>query len=357
MRVKTLSINNLRNIESALIEPDSVLSCFIGENGAGKTSILEALVVLSKGRSFRSGQVSTLIGPAAPHLQIVSQIESNSGQRHQLGMERGIKHWTVRHNQQDVSQLSELTELLPFVLLEPSSYTLINGPPDGRRKYLDWGVFHVEHGYLPLWRRYSRVLKQRNAALRQSDQGVVRSLDPQFIALGEQVHQARLVHSDTLVSMLEKILPEFNQTLGSIAFQYNKGWSGDSLEDGIMASLQRDTDRGATGPGPHRADLHILLDGTPAKDRLSRGEQKSLTAAMLMAQAMMICATGEKPLLLLDDLNSELDEDHANKVIQAALELGVQMWFTGTRKPAFIDSLGIENTMFHVEHGRVRVKP
>lgn len=357
MRVKTLSINNLRNIESALIEPDPVLSCFIGENGAGKTSILEALVVLSKGRSFRSGQVSTLIGPVAPHLQIICQIESACGQTHHLGMERGVKHWAVRHNQQDVSQLSELTELLPFVLLEPSSYTLVNGPPDGRRKYLDWGVFHVEHGYLPLWRRYSRVLKQRNAALRQSDHGVVSSLDPQFIALGEQVHQARLVHSDTLVSMLEEIMPLFNKSLGSITFQYNKGWSGDSLEASVMASLQRDTDRGATGPGPHRADLNFLFDGIPAKDRLSRGEQKSLTAALIMAQAMMICATGEKPILLLDDLTSELDEAHANKIIQAALGLGVQTWLTGTRKPAFINTLGIKNTMFHVEHGQVRVRP
>ena len=356
MRVKTLSISNFRNIESALIEPDPVLSCFIGENGAGKTSILEALVVLSKGRSFRAGQVSSLIGPGAPHFQIVSHIESTAGQFHQLGMERGVKHWTVRHNREDVSQLSELTELLPFVLLEPSSYTLVNGPPDGRRKYLDWGVFHVEHGYLPLWRRYSRVLKQRNAALRQSDQRVVSSLDPQFITLGEQVHQARLIHSDTLVTMLNEIMPQFNNTLENIDFQYTKGWSGDSLESSIASSLQRDTDRGATGPGPHRADLNLTLDGTAAKDRLSRGEQKSLTAAMLMAQAMMICSSGEKPILLLDDLASELDEQHSNRIIQAALELGVQTWLTGTRTPDFISSSGIPNTMFHVEQGRITAK-
>jgi len=354
MRVKTLSINNFRNIETAQIEPDPVLSCFIGENGAGKTSILEALVVLSKGRSFRSGQVSTLIGPIKPHIQIVSSIESSSGKAHQLGMERGPAHWAVRHNQADVSQLSELTELLPFVLLEPSSYTLVNGPPDGRRKYLDWGVFHVEHGYLPLWRRYSRVLKQRNAALRQRTPDVVASLDPQFISLGEQVHQARFAHSELLVGMLNDTMPIFNRTLRDISFQYNKGWSGESLEASVAASLQRDSDRGATGPGPHRADLSLMLNGTAAKDRLSRGEQKSLTAAMLMAQAMMICSSGEKPILLLDDLASELDDEHSNNIIQAATGLGVQMWLTGTRVPEFISSAGVPNTRFHVEHGVVR---
>lgn len=357
MRVKTLSINNLRNIESALIEPDPVLSCFIGDNGAGKTSILEALVVLSKGRSFRSGQVSTLIGPLGPHLQIISNVESTSGQRHQLGMERGVQHWTVRHNQEDVSQLSELTELLPFVLLEPSSYTLVNGPPDGRRKYLDWGVFHVEHKYLPLWRRYSRVLKQRNAALRQSNREVISSLDPQLITLGEQVHQARRSHSDALARMLERVMPKFNRTLGNIGFQYSKGWSGESLETSVASALPRDMDRGATGPGPHRADLSFTFDGVAAKDRLSRGEQKSLTAAMLMAQAMMICSSGEKPILLLDDLASELDEEHSNMVIQAAFDLGVQTWLTGTRMPDFLSSTGVQSTTFHVKHGRIETDP
>lgn len=357
MRVKTLSINNLRNIESALIEPNPVLSCFIGENGAGKTSVLEALVILSKGRSFRSGQVPTLIGPASPHIQIVSSIESSSGDIHRLGMERGSQHWTVRHNQTDVAQLSELTELLPFVLLEPSSYTLVNGPPDGRRKYLDWGVFHVKHDYLPLWRRYNRVLKQRNAALRQRRLDVVSSLDPQVIALGEKVHRARRKHSEILVGMLKDTMPVFNRTLGDITFQYNKGWSGDSLEASIAASLQRDSDRGATGPGPHRADLSLMLDGTAARDRLSRGEQKSLTAAMLMTQAMMICSSGDKPILILDDLTSELDEEHANKVIQTALDLGVQMWLTGTRIPDFVADSGVECTVFHVKHGNISKGP
>lgn len=353
MRVNTLSINNLRNIESALIEPDPVLSCFIGENGAGKTSVLEALVVLSKGRSFRSGQVSSLIGPCAPHIQVVSTIEDSLGKEHHLGMERGNKHWKVRHNQQDVSQLSELTEILPFVLLEPSSYTLVNGPPDGRRKYLDWGVFHVEHAYLPLWRRYSRVLKQRNAALRQRNQEMVDSLNPQYFQLGEQVHEARKAHATTLIDTLSKTLPSFSSALGHVSFQYIKGWSGDSLEESANASFQRDSERGATGPGPHRADLSILLDGISAKDRLSRGEQKSLTSAMLMAQAKMICASGNNPVLLLDDLTSELDEEHASKVVESALEHNMQLWITGTHMPGFIKGLGAPFTMFHVKHGGV----
>jgi len=357
MRVNSLDISNLRNIKAARIVPDPCLNCFTGVNGAGKTTILEALAVLSKGRSFRSGQVSSLIGPEQPHFQIVSKIESQAGSRHQLGMERSTDHWSARHNGENVSQLSELTELLPYVLLEPSSHTLVSGPPDGRRKYLDWGVFHVKHSFLVLWRRYSRTLKQRNAALRQSNQAVVESLDPLLIALGEELHQARDYHADKLSCLLENTLPLFNQTLEGINLDYRKGWSSDSLKDSLNQSFQRDMDRGATGPGPHKADLMLSLDGKPAKDRLSRGEQKAMTAALILAQAQMICESGNSPILLLDDLSSEFDEEHLLRVLRAAIDLGIQIWLTGTDLSASLlkarEVIDAGLSMFHVEHGVV----
>lgn len=353
MRVKSLSINNLRNISSTQINFDPCLNCFIGDNGAGKTSILEALSVLSKGRSFRSGQVSSLIGPETKSFQVVCKIESQAGETHQLGMERDAEAWTARHNGEDVSQLSELTQLLPYVLLEPNSHTLVSGPPDTRRKYLDWGVFHVKHAYLMLWRRYNRVLKQRNAALRQSNKMVVESLDAQFIQLGEQIHVAREDHAKSLNSHLKEQFSLFCETLDGITLGYRKGWTGDSLEEAIQISLTRDMERGSTGPGPHKADLILTLNGTPAKERLSRGEQKSLTAAMIIAQAEMICATGETPILMLDDISSELDEAHLGKVLRAGEALGAQILLTGTVLAPAIKSYQGSNKVFHVKQGSV----
>lgn len=357
MRVKSLKINNLRNIESASIEPDPCLNCFTGDNGAGKTSILEALAVLSKGRSFRSGQLASLIGPKQDHFQVIGKIVDQSDTQHQLGVERSAEQWTARHNGNTVLQLSELTELLPYVLLEPGSHALVSGPPDGRRKYLDWGVFHVKHDFLTLWRRYSRTLKQRNAALRQSQQFVVESLDPQLINLGNDLHRARERYVGKLARLLESTLPLFNHTLAGIGLSYRKGWSGGSLEEALSLSVQRDMERGATGPGPHKADLVLTLNGAPARDRLSRGEQKALTAAMIMAQAGMICESGNPPILLLDDLSSELDERHLVKVLRAGLNLGVQIWLTGTQPATkILQSSEIKNAgfaMFHVEHGAI----
>ena len=353
MRVKSLSINNLRNILSTQINLDPCLNCFIGDNGAGKTSILEALSVLSKGRSFRSGQISSLIGPESKAFQVISKIESQAGESHQLGMERDADTWSARHNGEDVSQLSELTQLLPYVLLEPNSHTLVSGPPDTRRRYLDWGVFHVEHTYLMLWRRYNRVLRQRNAALRQTNKMVVESLDAQFVQLGEQIHTARENHVLLLNTILEKQFSLFCETLDGINLSYRKGWARDSLEEAIQASITRDIERGSTGPGPHKADLYLTLNGVPAKERLSRGEQKALTAAMIIAQAQMISESGETPILMLDDISSELDEVHLAKVLKAGVTLGAQILITGTVLAPPIKACEASNKVFHVKHGRV----
>jgi DNA replication and repair protein RecF len=353
MWVKSLYINNLRNIKSANIELEPGLNCFIGGNGAGKTTVLEALSMLSKGRSFRAGQVASLIGPEQSHFQVAGQVELCNGDAHRLGMERGGDYWKARHNGQDVAQLSELTEHLPFVILAPSSHTLVSGPPDGRRKYLDWGVFHVEHEHLVVWRRYARVLKQRNAALRQKSIPMIESLDPQLVLLGEQLHQARRQHAERLNEMLAEKLVLFNQELDGMVLNYRKGWSTERLNEALELSRERDLERGVTGPGPHKADLLLSVNGANAKERLSRGEQKAMTAALIMAQAQMISELGEKPVLLLDDLASELDEDHLFKVLNAGLSLGVQLWLTGTDLVPVIDACGTPYKVFHVEHGKL----
>ena len=353
MWVKSLKINNLRNISSAQIEFNPCLNCFIGDNGAGKTSILEALSVLSKGRSFRTGQISSLIGPLDKSFQVISKIESQAGDAHQLGMERNENDWKARHNSEDVSQLSDLTRLIPHVLLEPNSHILVSGPPDARRRFLDWGVFHVEHKHLLLWRRYNRALKQRNAALKQSNKMVVESLDSQFIQLGEQLHLARQSHTRLFNVILQKQLLLFCETLEGVELDYKKGWTGDSLAEAVQVSEIRDMERGLTGSGPHKADLYLSLNGVPAKERLSRGEQKAMTAAMIMSQAQMICESGEKPILMLDDLSSELDEAHLAKVLKAGVDLGVQVLLTGTVLAPAVKSYEGRYTVFHVKQGAV----
>mgnify|MGYP000735954327 FL=1 len=166
MLIRQITIENLRNLSSVAIEPHERLNFLFGDNGAGKTSVLEAITTLSRGRSFRTPQASELTGPDEPVFRVFAEIEDDQGQRHRAGLERSARHWRGRLDGADLRQLSQLTRILPTVLMEPDSHLLVSGAPEVRRRYLDWGVFHVEHGFLETWRAYARALKQRNSALR-----------------------------------------------------------------------------------------------------------------------------------------------------------------------------------------------
>ena len=168
MILRKVQVENFRNLQQVEIRPHPALNYFHGNNGAGKTSILESLVVLSRGRSVRTTQAAELVGPGSDTFRVFALAETGSGIEHRLGLERSGKRWRGRKDGADLSQLSQLTRCLPLVLMEPDSHLLVSGSPEVRRRYLDWGMFHVEPGFLDTWRNFSKSLKQRNAALRRN---------------------------------------------------------------------------------------------------------------------------------------------------------------------------------------------
>lgn len=350
MIIRKLQVENFRNLAAVEIAPHARLNYFEGANGAGKTSVLEALVVLSRGRSFRTTQAAELIGPVSETFRVFAVAEQDRGQAHRLGLERSGKRWRGRKDGEDLSQLSQLTRSLPLILMEPDSHLLVSGAPEVRRRFVDWGMFHVEPGFLDTWRRFSKALKQRNAALRGSQRDVLDSLDEVVAAHGEQLGAYRRAHCASITAGLQPMLAELNSGLSGIAVDYHEGWSGGPYLEQLRSSRTRDLDRGMTMSGPHRADLQLTLDGAPARAILSRGEQKVLAAAMLLTQAELLRACGERPLLLLDDLASEFDHMHFDNVLRRALALGGQVWVTGTRPAALAEPFAL----FHVEQGLVQ---
>jgi len=349
--IKSLNINNLRNLKTVSINLHPELNYLLGDNGAGKTSVLESIVVLAKGRSFRSGQITSLLGPDSEQFRVVATTIHQDKKQQILGIERSRNEWKARNNGEDVRQLSDLASHMPLVLIEPNSHLLVSGPPEGRRRFLDWGVFHVEQGYLVLWRRYTRALRQRNAALRKQDKGMVESLDGVLAGLGEKIDQARRKQQQSLSKHLVEILSKLSPALAGAKLRYDKGWKGGYLLPALQNALALDMERGATGPGPHRADLPVYLNKKLAKDRISRGEQKVLSAALLLSQATLMAESGEKPILLMDDLASEFDRSHLNRVLDVARQLKVQIWITGTSYEPYAGSCDGKHSMFHVEHG------
>ena len=350
MKIRSLQIENLRNLASVSLEPHPELNFIGGENGAGKTSILESLFVLSRGRSFRTSTTGDLIGPTAAFFRVVAESVSDEGRRDRLGLERSGKRWRARKNSTDLEKISQLTRSLPLVLMEPNSHQLVSGPPEFRRKYLDWGVFHVEHGFIEIWARYSRALKQRNSALRQGQRNVLDSLDVLLARLGTRLDELRERHSKAVSAEMACLLEKLSPNLGGIGLEYRNGWGDAPYIEVLSANRDRDLERGATQTGPHRMDLVIMKEDATARSILSRGEQKLLSAALILAQANLLSELGEKPIVLLDDLASEFDQIHFDTVLNAAMVCGRQVWVTGTNTPF----LPKEKEMFHVKHGNVQ---
>jgi len=350
LKISALQIENLRNLASVSLEPHAGLNFIGGENGAGKTTILESLFVLSRGRSFRTSTTGDLVGPTAAYFRVVAESVSDEGRRDRLGLERSGKRWRARKNSTDLAKISQLTRSLPLVLMEPNSHQLISGPPEFRRKFLDWGVFHVEHGFIETWTRYSRALKQRNSALRQGERKVLDSLDVLLAPLGTRLDELRERHSKAVSLETGRLLNRLSPNLGGIRLEYSNGWGDAPFIEVLSANRDRDLERGATQTGPHRMDLVIMKEHATARSILSRGEQKLLSAALLLAQASLLSELGEKPIVLLDDLASEFDQIHFDTVLKAAMDCGGQVWVTGTDTP----HLPNKNKMFHVKHGSVQ---
>lgn len=352
MIINKLKVNNLRNLAQVELEAHPSINTLYGANGAGKTSVLESISILSRGRSFRSNKIARIIGDKGSKVQVYAEIGKavGDGAIIRLGIERDNRTWTARRNGQDLKQLSDLTKTLAVVAMEPNSHTLISGSPEVRRRYLDWGVFHVEPLYLDAWRRYARALKQRNAALRAGNTQVLESLESVLITAGTTMTEMRTLYVKALSEHMGALMPELSPGLGGVTVEYRRGWAADSLEEALRDQRQADLERGNTHAGPHRADLAIRVGGQMVRDSASRGEQKILATALVLAQARRLIETGQKPVLLLDDLASEFDKHHFSATLDAGKNLGVQVWISGVEK---VDP-GSSHAMFHVEHGEVR---
>ncbi len=348
MHITHLRIENFRNLESVEILPENGLNYFFGENGAGKTSVLEALFLLSRGKSFRSVGSEELICHQADSFQVFAETRHQE-EIHRLGLERSKKNWRARKDGQDLALLSELSRSLPLVLMEPTSHNLVSGPPEGRRRFLDWGVFHVEPLFLDASRQYSRALKQRNAALRRGQVSIIDSLDDIIAPLGEKLSIYRKTYVDKLAEELSGQLDSGRGGLRGITLRFQPGWKSGSLKAAFDSGRERDLEQGISQSGPHRADLVLEREGRQIRSTLSRGEQKNLAACLLLSQAQIMRASGQDPVILLDDLASEFDQRHCQEVLQKALSCASQVWVTGIQEGALV----ADSTRFHVERGQV----
>ncbi len=359
MKIVRLTVSGLRRFTSVEVEPGPTLNLITGDNGAGKTSLLEALHLMAYGRSFRGRVRDGLIQTGADAVEVfVEWTEGKERRLRRAGLRHAGQSWVGRLDGENVAQLGELCAALAVVSFEPGSHALITGGGETRRRFVDWGLFHVEPGFLPLWRRYARALKQRNALLKSGRVGQqLDAWDRELAEAGEPITQYRRQYLEHLQTRLLCVAGELVPALGASSIEFQPGWRSHelSLSDALLLARDRDRSLGYTTLGPHRADWRIDYAAHPNRESLSRGQAKLSALSVLLAQAEDYAQRrGEWPIIALDDLASELDGNHQQRVLGRLLDSGAQLFVTGTAPPAALDPLSVKATLFHVEQGQIQ---
>ena len=322
-----------------------------GANASGKTSLLEALAYLGRGKSFRGATTTNLVRHGESDFVLFGEVERGGGKTG-VGVRNSRDGLELRIAGDSVQGSAALAELLPLQVIDPEIHNLIAGGPELRRRFLDWVAFHVEHEHLQIWRRFRRALKQRNAALKaKSGEGAIRSWNAEFVDLSLQLDASRRKVLDMSIDSLQEHGRRLLDT--DLAFTYQQGWSKEkSLDEALNDGIERELLLGVTQSGPHRADIKVSYDERQARKLVSRGQQKLLASAMILAATDTAQrALGKPLLLLLDDPAAELDGRSLERLMKAVADLGCQVVATSLDPKALI--FPEPPVMFHVEHGAV----
>jgi len=356
MQITRLHARNLRCLEDVDLCLAPGITWLVGNNGMGKTSLLEAVHLMAYGRSFRGRVRDGLIRTGQSALDVFMAWQTQSGRLQRAGLRHSGSRWEGMLDGQPVASLGALCAAVKVITFEPGSHALIAGGGEMRRRFLDWGLFHVEHEFLSVWRRYSRTLKQRNALLKRGGSAAyLEGWDLELAESGEWLDRQRQRYVNRLQQMALGVSLQLAPTLGVPELRYFSGWRCEdmSLADALLLARERDRSSGFTSVGPHRGDWRIRFSSMSEGDAFSRGQAKLAALCCLMAQAADMAAhhDGEWPVILLDDVASELDRTHRMRVLECLCAGQAQVLVSGTEIP---DGVGDTTSVFHVEQGRVR---
>jgi DNA replication and repair protein RecF len=360
MKLDVVQIHNFRNLEDVAFRPSHKLNFLIGDNGSGKSSLLEAIHYLGFARSFRTSKHKNVIQHEHSNFTVFCEL-IDDGQPFKLGFSRAKDDtFSLSINGIKSLKVAELVSRIPVQIFTPQSSDLLVGSPKLRRRYLDWLLFHVEQAFYGKANNYQKIVKHKNALLRKgsvANREESTYWDQQFVVLGEELSEYRsnlleLSLRPLILSNLQRFLPEF-----CFEISYYKGWEKDlGLQQSLKKNDEKDRRNGFTSVGPHKADLRINIDGVVAHEVLSRGQLRMLVAALQLAQTQHLFSyNGKTSVFLLDDVGAELDALKREVFIDELLASNAQLFVTAIERQqlGFIEKYN-DKKMFHVEHGQVR---
>ena len=357
MRLTRLEVRGLRCLQEVPeFRPHPELNLITGANAAGKTTLLEAIDLLARARSFRSHRPKDLITKGEDNYLLRGSVEAGDGNAAEftLSQQRTLENLELRCDSEPIKGLSQLAPKLAVQVIHPDSHALVDGPPAKRRAWLDWGVFHVEPEYRRLWAVYQRALKQRNAALKSREQDPA-AWDPSLAEAGETLTLMRRGY----LGEIQDLVDGFAQILfpgQTLETSYQPGYDEErGLADALAAGLRASQETGQTTAGPHRAEISVTLDEMPAARAASRGQAKLLSCCLLLAQvALFQDLRAEKCILLFDDLSAELDAQRLELLQEALSDTEAQLFATRVSDQPLEDlPAGAGGRVFHVEHGKI----
>ncbi len=356
MALSHLEISNLRNIKNATLEPAEKINLISGLNGSGKTATLEAIYLLGRGRSFRSAHSRRIITHDEKHLTVFGEALAD-GVSSRIGVQIREGKFQAKVGGVLLRRSSALVQALPLLLISADGERLIAGSPRQRRRFLDWGLFHVEPEFLNHWQRYNRALAQRNASLRRQGTNDLLSWEQQLIPMALDLDACRRRYIKQLQPHFQRLFDDLLDVKG-LTLDYRQGWPEEqSYAEALLQSRSHDQKSGHTQRGPHRADLLLKVMGRKADQILSGGQQKLTACALILAQAELYNQSLErKTILLVDDLPAELDSQKRQQLMNLLNRLESQVFVTATESMLVDISDFKKSRRFHVEQGSIGVE-
>lgn len=356
MRYCLAKAQRFRLFKNFSFEPHPQLTFITGDNAAGKSSVLEALYVAARGESHRSATSSL---PLDGHSTFLVEVLTDLGD--DLPKERVKVEWQNRRTciqiNDQPSGLSDLVRRMPVLMLDPYAHQLVEEGPGVRRRFIDWGVFHMEPTFHSIWRRFQRALIQRNSALRAgASEREIESWTSELSLTATLLTEQRRSWLKRLLEIVPAFWSELiDEARWSLALL--QGWRDDeTYTEALVRTLDGDRAAGYTREGPHRAELRILSDNSLLKERISRGQQKMLIAGLMLGQAELYrrCRQ-DTPVLLIDDFSAELSVQYQERLLSQLVAWPGQSVVTAlSYNPALRDVA--HHAMFHVEHGEIKLK-
>lgn len=356
MSLQKLDIYNVRNILKASLNPSPGLNFIDGKNASGKSSLLEAIFILGRARSFRTPHLKQAVRFDSNSLIVSGKVIQKNGTPCQIGLQFDGQACEIRINQQPHQGRHQLAYALPIQLIDPKTYKLLDSGPQIRREFVDWGVFNDNENFLPAWRQYKTALKQRNALLKMRRSEHIEVWNKELFNYGTIVADFRQQYISRLETVFKAIIADFLH-IETVGLNLLNGWDqGKGFVQALRSDLEKDIRYGFTHSGPHRADLQVSINGRLAKDYVSRGQLKLLVLALKLAQVKLLqLEYGNVGCILIDDFTAELDSNNRDKLLSYLSDLDYQVFMTATEFMEFGDISQIHNyKMFHVEQGEVK---